>query len=695
MSVQQIEGVPVTFAAFLAGHDLTSVAIIDDAYDHWSTHLMREDEADQLWSMIENDPAARDELNAKFPDVDSGADLASFMLEEAANAAGPDSVLGKIVHACDFRRRIDGKADAVKSIEQQLAGPFGLQVRTQGIDAKPDQIQDVQVVFLDWRLGPDQDALSKARAGGAARKIYESFPDGKKPIIVLMSDDSALKEFSSKFRIDSDLIEGLFRAIPKPELRTAQSLALHILAIAHALKPAHVVQRFTDAVIQRAANAVKDFESAIRGLSLSDYANIQHLSLRADGHPLGDYMCWLFAGFLSDIWFGEAIASERRLLDQFDFEKMVASPEQPSGTLAKIYHSAVFDMGVGAIQDHPRAAPREDGRLENPNLALGDILLRRGQAAGVPPNLAVTTPAEETIPVPATATLDENASAAEHAKALKATAPDLYVIMNAQCDLAMSPGQTRAIPKDSSILLVPGKIRSLDDSGGDQASGSFATPLFVHQTISDGKGAWVEWNLRSLRTVEYGKFHDWANGADGGYERIARMRALQALALQQDLSGRNTRIGLPVVPPIYRKLPVTLQIFDNGNIRSENTDDHGMAILVGDPGRARRQLIALTVPCLQRIRTEMSGRIESLKAGGAGRLTPAEVEAALLNAECWQRLLVPFGLTASGEKKEFGELLVIAAVKGKIPNISSRKTIARIVVHIDESELAWANYGTF
>jgi NAD(P)-dependent dehydrogenase (short-subunit alcohol dehydrogenase family) len=133
-------------------------------------------------------------------------------------------------------------------------------------------------------------------------------------------------------------------------------------------KPAHVVQLFTDAMISRSNAAAKEFADAIRSLTLSDYANIQHLSLRNDGKPLGDYMCWLFSGFLSDVWFGASIANERRLLDRFDFERMVASPEQPSGTLhpSEIAATAAFLLSESASYITGSVFPVAGGLVPDP-----------------------------------------------------------------------------------------------------------------------------------------------------------------------------------------------------------------------------------------------------------------------------------------------------------------------------------------
>ena len=676
-------------------------------------HYIKSEEADELWSLIETDVEAKGILLQHAPDAASGADLDAHMLNRVSEAAGAGNALLKVVMTSSFWQRIDQKAGAIKGIQTLLADSFKLSVRTQGIRVEPATILDVQVVFLDWRLGADHDPDSKRKAATAARNIYQAFPHGKKPIIVLMSDDSDLKLFSSDFRRQSHLIEGLFRAIPKHDLSDPQTLALHMLAIADSLKPAHVVQRFTDALIDRAKAAAAEFEESIRGLSLSDYANIRHLSLKADGHPLGDYMCWLFSGSLSDIWFGRAIVDERELLDKFDFEGMVAAPEQPSGILARIYHAAVFDMAVGPVKDHPQAKPAEDGRIAFPQLALGDIFIRKQEITPAalaegkprPPNAeAVATDGElsavpkpsrsaaespDFLPTAAIETLHGDAVAipesdpktAEEKKPKQPPPPDLFVVMNAQCDLSMSPGNDREIAATDSVLLVPGRLRALDDKGGGGKSVA-VTPLFLHETINVGRGSWVEWDLAALKTVEYGSFENWMK-VPQTYERIARMRSLHALALQRLLADRGTRVGVPSTPPIYRKLGVSVQYYSNKTLISESPEESGLVILAGNSPRTQKRLISLTIPCLQKIRAAMV----DLRSKPSSKPSHKELDTAIMDARTWHELTTPFELPERG-KLFFVDMLAVVPVGMRNDAVKSPKTIARLVVKLDESELA-------
>src|SRR5436305_11681821 len=118
-------------------------------------HSMKSEEADELWSLIETDVAAKTILLQHEPDVGSGADLNAHMLNKVSEAAGTGNALLKVVMTSTFWQRIDQKAGAIKGIQTLLADSFKLSVHTQGISVKPSEILDAQVVFLDWRLGAD------------------------------------------------------------------------------------------------------------------------------------------------------------------------------------------------------------------------------------------------------------------------------------------------------------------------------------------------------------------------------------------------------------------------------------------------------------------------------------------------------------------------------------------------------------
>lgn len=142
-------------------------------------------------------------------------------------------------------------------------------------------------------------------------------------------------------------------------------------------------------------------------------------------------------------------------------------------------------------------------------------------------------------------------------------------------------------------------------------------------------------------------------------------------------------VGLPSTPPIYRKLNVTLQLFEKKRRTAESPNEPGLVILAGNSLKTQKRLISLTIPCLQKIRTAMLDR----RLKPSGKPTHAELDAAIMDAKTWRELTVPFELPGKG-KTFFGDLLVIAPAHMRSEQIKSFKTVARLIVNLEESELA-------
>ena len=76
----------------------------------------------------------------------------------------------------------------------------------------------------------------------------------------------------------------------------------------------------------------------IRKLSFEDYANIQWFSLSPDGHPLGDYMLWLYKSLFAHLLHGHPrVLEEQKRLDSISFKDFIPWQQGPSLDLADVY----------------------------------------------------------------------------------------------------------------------------------------------------------------------------------------------------------------------------------------------------------------------------------------------------------------------------------------------------------------------
>ena len=158
----------------------------------------------------------------------------------------------------------------------------------------------------------------------------------------------------------------------------------------------------------------------VKSLTFDDYAFIQSLSLEEEGHPLGDYMLSLFGSLLvnSILEDNDALASNRAVLNKMSFTSFVPSQRAPSNHLAKIYNLSITEPMRDQSVIHPlECSTDNDDWL--PRLRLGDIWIKDSKS-------------------------------------------EVYMVANPDCDLAFGPGGRRKIDKDLSVLLIPGRLVSLD-----------------------------------------------------------------------------------------------------------------------------------------------------------------------------------------------------------------------------------------
>jgi len=161
--------------------------------------------------------------------------------------------------------------------------------------------------------------------------------------------------------------------VPKEDLEDKEKLYLHLATWAMGMPTRHEIQHFVEALIAGAKSASKDFVRHVSALGFEDYANIQWLSLQVEGHPLGDYMLWLYKSLLAYLLHNHPeVLAQQKKLDSMAFDRFTPSQVAPSPQLAEIYRYALAEPGVEEVGPHPRAA---DGSLE-PFLPAGRPVLQ-------------------------------------------------------------------------------------------------------------------------------------------------------------------------------------------------------------------------------------------------------------------------------------------------------------------------------
>ncbi|MGE8130056.1 hypothetical protein ACQKQD_24050 [Methylobacterium sp. NPDC080182] len=593
--------------ALLKARKIETVLFIDDGFDPLSQQEPSREQQDEIWAIVQADELA---LNAALQlGVEDAGHFTAEMVEQTLS--GPAEALRPVLESSSYVVEYRSKGSALTAVVEYLRR-LNIEVRTHGVNDWRDHIEGVQLVFLDWRLGPDRDPASMHVASTAAREIHKR---PNRPYLVLISSDPGVKNASVAFSEASGLVCGMFDAMPKAWLANEVDVTLNLTVILDLYAAGDAVQSFVEALRTHADTAVQSFLKRIERLTVSDYANLQHLALRKDGHPLGDYLTELFAGLWTDTLFQGELKSQLVELDKQDFGSLPALTG-PSDALADLYNSAVFDTHVGALAPHPHASADDQTRLQ---LSLGDVLVERKEG-----------------------------------KVVRA-----YTILNPQCDLAESPRGSRRIPDDLSILLVPGDIEAIDHAQRTERREAGDTPFLK----VDGVAKRVHWSGRSIENVPYAGFADWLSK---DRERIARMRPVHGLALQRTVFAELTRVGLPNPPPIHDPVGITLSraVFGKWSKEGDSTGQQGRFVMARDSKGDRivftHSFLVEIASALRQGLDEATSRRNDWKGKDEAALTV--VGSSLGDPAEWRRLSQPFPLPDGGLKL-FGDGLLVCTKK--------------------------------
>lgn len=482
--------------------DISEVAIIDDAYDAPSIENI--DGIDEFWDQIVRDDDVQSELKNLGFEVEGPDDIDDTVLEKLWDSIDK---LDKLKGPCTqilFEKRYEkrGRLDTFKKHLQEL----NLNVIELGQAGIPDS--SIKLVFVDYYLGSVDDTSSVERSKAIARDIYsQSDRESVKPFIVLMSTLNAGPEQVDEFCHNSGLIGGLFDFTTKDELCDKFKLYLKLKTWIISLPIGYKVQNFLEELEESIDKVSKTFIQDIKTLGLADYAYIQMLSLNDDGHPLGDYIFWLYSSYFGHLLFDKSeVAKYQKALDTTTFSDLPVDPGTPSDVLVSVYNNALFQTEDSNLS-HPMA---QEGSPEAsyPYLHLGDLF--------------VNTKNDDQV----------------------------WMVINAQCDLEFDPNGSRTFNGAKTILLIPGSLYKLSEPIGNINKPT--TELFEYNNDLFR----IIWEPKQVMTQEYGKINQWVD--DGGHSRILRLRLPFALQIQQSFAADFTRIGLPVTIPVRQRATVQL-----------------------------------------------------------------------------------------------------------------------------------------
>ncbi len=557
------------------------IAIIDDAYDKLQKGELAPAEISAFWDRMElDDQDAHEEL------------LRLAATEFNAELTGPEDISDEILshlfeHRQEFkalRMQVEklfheklGKIAALERFCSPVETKFKLEVRRLGRDFDIDKdLEGVSIVLIDYRMGPDDQESSIARANDVARAINKRYTGKSLPLIVLVSAQPGVEQHKEEFRKKSDLINGMFLFTPKDELGDSRRLPITLGTWAKTLGAGSELASFVNTLKTSIHDAADEFIDGIKNLSLSDYAYIQKFSLQNEGHPLGDYMLWLFNAYLGRLVLESptAIKDRQKIVDKLIFERLPPTQAKPSNQLIDMYESALFDANVGDATQHPWVskekhdpAEQESGEGVAPYLHLGHLFVRDDKS-------------------------------------------EVLMVISADCDLAHTPGGKRVCDLNGSVMVIPGTLHLLHK--GEGLANQPRTEFFKYKE----RHYRILWDVKRGQSYRFGEILRRLHLYE--YKLEARLRLPYALEVQRAYAANLTRVGMPVAPPIYQ--PVRVQVLTRGEdkkARSLLDPDGDVAFLISikDPNKVDRyqMLCFFTASFAHRLREAITDLVKGVQ----------------------------------------------------------------------------------
>lgn len=489
--------------AIFSASGVTSALIVDDVFDNFEAfesedlaraHALFEasDEMLPAFQAVGGEaPIDPEDLGDK---IRANADLRKALIEARQGPAGPLQEIGNAV----FGRVAEDRVGRLKPIDDLIAvlNELGVTSTTAGSDGPGGKdAPRFPLIFMDYYLG-SKGAPSIEKSRQRIEEIVSHYGPHEMPLVVLMSSELKKEKEAGKFRERAQLLGSQFKFAKKAEFENDSMEFVSSLAwMVKFLGQTRTVGAFVKAWSGALKDAVTEFETGIRKLDLQDYFQIR-TKLGEDGaQRFGEHVSGLFDGYLRRLVEDRpALRSATVSMSSLSFGGRPPAPFTPSEIVVRMADAAAFQ----SLLEAPAPAP---GKLD---IELGDVFLRETGTKG---------------------------------KRVKSAC----VVISQACDLEHG--------KTDTVLLLNGIVTKRSSAKLDRAGSNrpiIRTDLFLH----DSENLIIDWDASALEAIRVGEFPSWVQKMT--YEKVARLRPMQALALQQKFATHLTRVGLPETPPSYR-----------------------------------------------------------------------------------------------------------------------------------------------
>ncbi len=466
----------------------------------------------------------------------------------------------------------DQRRIQVATIEQNLKAHGFDDANIKTFQSKQDLFagEPFQLVFLDLLL-----AEGEAESQAIAKEIYEKF----KAFILLMSNSPIVNpQQVERFRRETRLLAGFFGFRAKSDLCDEDNFRMQIETLPKDPAACHAVHNFVMALEKALGGPIDEppmnepavgvdpppsilpqFMHTLRALGLHDYALLCELTLRNEGHPLGDYMMRLLgAHLLAQLLSHPGVKSAVSALDKLRFTEFLPFVDDRSPSFHRMYADATTEAVTGPWGPHPWSMAPEPVTEETAAAELAaDQPSEMDQTAAPQLESTADTNAQDGSELLELLGMqdDKNELPYMHLGDLlvKDATSLVFAVLSASCDLQFVPTyihKNRERLRDDTVLLVPGRFRTVDTP---QVKGTQTTAGLIEWNGTPYCIDWFDGKLVGLPHCTLRKLLQ-----DRGYQHHLRLQTVRALELQQAVLSNLSRIGLEVRPPFPRDVNIVL-----------------------------------------------------------------------------------------------------------------------------------------
>jgi len=516
---------------------IQNAVIIDDAFDE-IPHPNELDPAD--WSkfvddLTEDDHALLSKLYPEFEKTDTDAlqksqPFIDVLWENRKKLS--TKPLDILFRSYELNNQLERKS--LNNIVGKLED-IGLTCTTVGREFIKEAV-NAQLIIIDLFLGPKRsDSADNGAWAGISpkynldsdiervRNFILSWPHDNPPLIILISSNEELYQKKNDFRDKSGLLSSTFRVARKSELAEDRKLEAILSRLVDAYEDSKKLTKFFKALDERLEQSRQSFLQLLRRLDVSDLAQIRTLLLNSEGERLGDYLLDVADRVLHhEIEGGTDVISATQTLNEIDLNTYPA----PHLTGTPDFQSLVYRI----MFVHPdRLTSAEDGG--STQIQFGDILLWKSN--------------------------DQDFFK-----------DDIRLVVTPACDLVRNG--------TDHIMLLSGKMQEFKPENWSYRSNLIRTPIII---LPDGNRKWIKWNLKEVVTRHRDDLSNLqCTDQEERYTRIARLREVYAMAIQQKLLTRLGRIGLPADLPASFPVEVSIYYIDTQcTLRSLNIENSELA----------------------------------------------------------------------------------------------------------------------